>query len=143
MSPRNHSWFSLLAFCFASVLASALVFALLLTGATFAFAFGQSAAQAADVPHTQSSSLLTIGGVISDSRCGARHPAGSGKSPAECVRACVRHGASFVLVDGDKVYVLRGKTSTLNRLAGERVQITGKLLQDNSLRVNSISTQPL
>jgi len=143
LPQQNHSWFSLLAFCFVSVLASALVFALILTGGTLAFAAAQSPAQAAPVSTPAPASLLTIGGVISDSRCGARHPAGSGKSPAECVRACVRHGASFVLVDGDRVYVLRGKTSTLNRRAGERVQITGKLLQDNSLRVNSISTQPL
>lgn len=140
MPQRKYSWFSLLAFCFTSVLASALAFALVLTGATLAFALGQSGANAAAPAQTQTLSAQTVSGVISDSRCGARHPAASDKSPAECVRACVRRGASYVLVDGDRIYVLRGKSSTLNRLAGQRVRVVGTL-QGDTLRVNSVSLQ--
>jgi hypothetical protein len=132
----NRSWFSLLIFCLTCVLASAIVCAVILAGATLAFARGQSSLTAAE----RTSSLQTVSGVISDSYCGARHAADSGKSPAECTRACVGKGASYVLVNGDDVYVLRGRPSRFEQLAGQRVQVKGAL-KGNILRVKSIAAQ--
>jgi len=67
----------------------------------------------------------TFSGVITDSRCDARHSMNSGKTPAECVRSCVGHGAGYVLVDGEKIYALQGEQAQLEKLAGERVNIVG------------------
>ncbi len=62
----------------------------------------------------------------------------SNKTSAECARSCVRNGSRYVLVDGEKSYVLEGKTSQLEKLAGERVEILGQLAGD-SIRVKSVS----
>jgi hypothetical protein len=46
----------------------------------------------------------TFTGKVSDTMCGAKHH--EGISPADCVRACVSHGAKYALVVGNKVYTL-------------------------------------
>src|SRR5437879_13611381 len=63
--------------------------------------------------------------MITDSHCGARHLSNSHLGPAECARACVRKGASYVLVDGERRYTLTGGEDILGRLAGERVNVSG------------------
>lgn len=73
------------------------------------------------------STSQAFSGVITDSRCCARHLQDSGKSPAECVRSCVRHGAKYVLVDGDANYVLAGNPGVFAGLAGQRARILGTL----------------
>ena len=67
----------------------------------------------------------TFAGLITDSHCGARHSMKSGKSSAECARSCVRNGAHYVLVDGEKNHSLDGGTTRLEELAGERVEVVG------------------
>jgi hypothetical protein len=136
LRKKNLSWFSLLVFCFSCVLATALILAVLLAGATLAFAGGASSQGAGE----NTIQFETFAGVVSDSHCGARHSPDSGKSPAECTRACVRRGASYVLVDGDQIYVLRGRPSAFDRLAGQRVQVKGAL-DGNTLQVKSIVAQ--
>ena len=136
LSTKKRTWFSLLMFCLTAALASALAAAVLFAGASFVFAKSQSAA--GDAAATLAPQSLS--GVISDSRCGARHMPNSGKSPAECTRFCVRQGASYVLVNGDQIYVLRGRPSTIERLAGQRVVVTGAL-DGNTLRVKSVVAQ--
>jgi len=66
-------------------------------------------------------------GIITDTRCGAKHSAAVGLAAADCTRACVHRGDSFALVDGDKTYTLQGKPAELKRVAGERVKVTGTL----------------
>jgi hypothetical protein len=136
VSNKNRSWLSLLGFCLTCVLASALAVAVVLAGVTLVLAIGQSTFEAA----ASTLPTQTLSGVISDSNCGARHNPALGKSPAECTRACVRRGASYVLVDGDQTYVLRGKPSAFDRLAGQRVQVIGALDGD-TVRVKSIAAQ--
>ena len=79
----------------------------------------------------------TFSGVITDAHCGAKHKLAD-KSPAECTRICVKNGSTYVLVNGDKMYALHGDIVELNRVAGERVTITGSLA-GNRINITSIS----
>ncbi|MGA7219473.1 MAG: hypothetical protein WBX38_14215 [Candidatus Sulfotelmatobacter sp.] len=72
-------------------------------------------------------SAQTYEGVVTDTRCGAKHSAGLSASAADCTRMCVHAGEKFALVDGDKLYVLQGESAALKRAAGERVQLVGRL----------------
>jgi hypothetical protein len=69
----------------------------------------------------------TFTGKVSDTMCGAKHK--EGVPPADCVRACVKHGAKYALVVGDKVYTLDTSNKTnldeLNKLAWEEAKVTG------------------
>ena len=117
---------------------AALGLAILIASATVAFAIGQSvrsghAAQAAE------GDQKSFSGVVTDSRCGARHQ-DSTKSPAECSQMCVRNGSSYVLVDGDKTYVLAGNVNEVSKLAGQRVLVSGTLDGD-TLRIGSVHSQ--
>ena len=60
------------------------------------------------------------------------------KIDAECARACFRHGASYVLVNGDRRYTLVGGESALSKLAGERANVIGTR-QGDAILVNSAS----
>jgi hypothetical protein len=76
-------------------------------------------------------------GVITDTRCGAKHSAAIGQSAADCTRACVHGGERFALVDGDKMYALQGELQGLKHSAGERVRIVGTL-NGNTISVASV-----
>jgi hypothetical protein len=80
----------------------------------------------------------SFSGMITDSHCGARHMRNTHQNSAECARACFRHGASYVLVDGDRRYTLVGGEADLSKLAGERANVVGTL-QGNAILVNSAS----
>ena len=74
-------------------------------------------------------------GTISDSNCGAKHVS---DNPAECTRACIAKGASYALVSGSSVYILKGgDTATLDKLAGERATVSGAL-DGNTIEVASV-----
>ncbi|HUO25492.1 MAG TPA: hypothetical protein VMU61_07480 [Candidatus Aquilonibacter sp.] len=70
----------------------------------------------------------TFTGRVSDSMCGAKHH--EGVDPATCVRACVKHGAKYALVVGDKVYTLdtsdQATLNKLDQLAWEDARVRGK-----------------
>jgi hypothetical protein len=78
-------------------------------------------------------------GVLTCSRCGARHSAALAKTAADCARICVRDGASFVLVDGDATYLLDGDMSVLSRLAGQRARVVGEL-DGKTIRISSVTS---
>jgi hypothetical protein len=78
----------------------------------------------------------TLTGVVTDSMCGAKHML-PGKSPAECTRGCVQHGASFALAVGNKVYLLAGQKVAVNALAGKKATVTGEL-SGSTIKVASI-----
>jgi len=46
----------------------------------------------------------------------------------------------YTLVDGDKVYALRGQAAYLDRLAGQRTTVAGTL-DGNTIQVSSIAAQ--
>ena len=79
------------------------------------------------MPALAAGSTQTFTGKVSDTMCGAKHH--EGIPPADCVRACVAHGAKYALVVGDKVYTLdtsdQATLGTLNKLAWEEAKVTG------------------
>jgi len=126
---HNQSWISLVGFCLILVLGSALAFAVVVAGASVALGDRLAAASddAQDAGALASNSKFT--GVVTDSRCGARHMRNSQLNAADCARLCVREGASYVLVDGNHQYRLSGDEKALDKLAGQRVTIVGNQQQ--------------
>lgn len=80
----------------------------------------------------------TYEGVVTCSRCGARHSAKLGRTAADCALICVHDGARFALVDGDKTYQLEGDLNALKRIAGQRAGIVG-VVAGKTIRVSSVS----
>jgi hypothetical protein len=159
---QQRSWVSLLTFCAVSVLLVASASAFLLAGATVAFAFARPS-QGDDADSSNLAEVLSLGpqspaaqpiddegyasrriynGMITDSRCGARHRMNSDKTSAECAHSCARNGASYVLVDGEKIYALAGDLTPLEKLAGERVNVSG-IIEGDTITVKDVaSAQP-
>jgi hypothetical protein len=75
-------------------------------------------------------------GVISDSMCKQKHMM-PGKTDAQCTEKCVKAGASYVLVSGDKVYTLNAKKGIIAPFAGKKVQVQGNF-QGTSITVTAI-----
>ena len=67
----------------------------------------------------------TYVGMVTCSRCLAKHSAKIGATATDCARVCIRDGAKFTLVDGDQTYLLEGDPTALKQVAGERVRIVG------------------
>ncbi len=68
-------------------------------------------------------------GTISDSMCGATHP--SGTPAKQCTTGCVKKGAKYVVVVGDKVYSIANQNAPgLAKYAGDQVKVTGKMEGD-------------
>jgi hypothetical protein len=67
-------------------------------------------------------------GTISDSMCGASH----GSTPAkQCTTGCVKKGAKYVIVVGDKVYGITNQDAPgLAKYAGDSVKVTGSMSGD-------------
>jgi hypothetical protein len=132
---RKGSLVSLLGFCVLAVLGSALAFAIIVAGGSVALASHQTADEmqngAPIVPNPAPGTSFS--GVVTDSRCGARHMRNSGMNPAECARYCVRKGAHYVLVDGERRYTLSGNDSALEKLVGSRANVTGTRQGDSIL----------
>jgi len=64
-------------------------------------------------------------GTISDSMCGVSH----GSTPAKaCTTGCVKKGAKYVIVVGDKVYSIANQDNPgLAKYAGDSVNVTGTM----------------
>jgi hypothetical protein len=119
---------SLLGFCLLTAIGAALALAMIFAGGSVALAGHQ--AEAAQV--TQSSpesvarpSSTRFTGMITCSRCRGRHMRNSHMGADECARACVRAGAMYILVDGDRSYVLVGDNEVVDKFAGQRINIAG------------------
>jgi len=67
----------------------------------------------------------SLTGTVSDAMCGAKHMQEG--SAADCTRVCVKGGSKYALVVGDKVYTLNGHEEELDKLAGQKVTVTGKV----------------
>jgi hypothetical protein len=113
-----------------------LLFASLGTAAAaFSLANGPGA-QAAEPPSAQQ----TYEGMITDTRCEAKHEPAIARSASDCVRACVHAGEKFALVDGNNAYVLDGDLLLLKRLAGQRARVVGAL-SGNTITVSSVARE--
>ena len=78
----------------------------------------------------------TFVGLISDSRCSARHKL-ENKSAEECTRTCQRAGSGYVLVAGEQTFRLKGETNDVAVLAGQKAKVTGTL-QGDTITVSAV-----
>ncbi len=124
-------WFNTIALSTSMAVLLALAIAAVIGTAMFAFGQKETPAQ----PAAAKPEVVT--GVLTDAHCGARHPANSGLNAGDCARICVKRGSSWALVDGDTVYTLAGDSPYFDKLAGQRVRISGTE-QGNTIRVQSI-----
>lgn len=140
MQPTR-SWLSLIGTCVLMALGAALAFAVIVAAGSVALADRQNS------DDTQLTSPATpqvvpggfYEGVVTDSHCGARHMRNSKLSPAECAHLCVRQGASYVLVDGNRRYRLLGNEEDLAKYAGQRIRISGTR-QGETIQVSSAAS---
>jgi hypothetical protein len=165
---KHRSIISLVSYCFMTAVGAALVFAIIVAGGSVALASHQSTSteelqEDAAVPQKsaqlqnnaapqqpdqqdpapadpQHSDLSSFSGLITDSYCGARHQRHSNLTPEDCARACIRNGATYVLVNGHRRYKLSGNEESLNRLLGTRATVTGTL-QGDTISVSSAGPQ--
>jgi hypothetical protein len=126
MEKPSRSFFRLLTYSFTAALLTGLAFALLVAGATWAFA-GSPSFDLSLPPVNNASADQVFWGMVTDSRCGAKHSQDSAGDPGECIRSCVRHGARYMLIDGEANYILAGSPAVLDGLAGQRARIQGRL----------------
>jgi hypothetical protein len=119
-------------------LASAIALAIALLIATLGAAAGTVMAQDENAQSAPSPTSRTFRGMVTCSRCGAKHSATLNRSASDCVRICVHNGAAFALVDGDKIYQLDGDLSLIKKVAGQRAEITG-IVQGNTITVSSVT----
>jgi hypothetical protein len=110
-----------------TTLGAALAFAIIVAGGSVALANHQQpgdsgASERLAPPGDQ---LQSFRGMVTDSHCGARHLRNSALGPNECARLCLRRGAGYVLVDGERRYRLEGDPELLERLLGTRVSLHG------------------
>ena len=125
------------------LLGSAAAVALALLFATLGAAAG-AAARAAE--HARDSSQLnpsgstSFEGMVTCSRCGAKHSAALGRSASTCVRVCVHGGASFTLVNADRTYLLDGDWTILKKIAGQRARVTGTR-DGQTIKVVSVASE--
>ena len=80
----------------------------------------------------------TFTGTVSDTMCGAKHTMMPGATDSQCTRACVKAGSDYALVVGGKVYTLKGNNADLEKFAGEKATVTGKL-NGNVIQETSIT----
>jgi len=167
---KHRSIISLVSYCLMTAIGAALVFAIIVAGGSVALANHQSAnteelQEDAAVPQNsvkvQSSAaptrlnsdqqdqapgepqhpeLASFSGLVTDSSCGARHQRHSKLTPEGCARACIRNGATYVLVNGHHRYNLSGNEESLNKLLGTRATVTGKL-QGETISVSPAGPQ--
>jgi len=77
-------------------------------------------------------------GMVTCSRCGAKHSPALQRPATVCVRVCVHGGAAFALVSAESSYVLQGDSQVLKPFAGERARIVGSL-SGHTIQVRSVS----
>ncbi len=85
----------------------------------------------------------TLKGTITDKMCGAKHMM-EGKSDADCIAACVKHGSAYAFLEGDKVLDIENQkdkrlASELAKHAGHEVEVAGTRSSDGkSVKIDSI-----
>ncbi len=129
---RNRVWIEIVMLCTAIACVLALLFATL--GAAAGVAEGEVSSQ----QQTPATTSRTYEGMVTCSRCGAKHSAALGQAATTCIRVCVHGGAHFALVDADATYVLEGDSVVLAKVAGQRAQVVGEL-HGKTIKISSVS----
>jgi hypothetical protein len=130
---RNRFWLSLIALCVAVACGAAILLAIVTATTALAVATtDESFPIAKEEPSSsvavQAASIRqrVLKGVVSDTACNAKHVSND-KTAAECARNCVRHGAQYALISGEKVYLLEGDLVEVGELAGQRAEVVGSV----------------
>jgi hypothetical protein len=79
---------------------------------------------------------MKLMGVVTDTMCGAKHMISG--NDAACVHTCVRGGAHYALLAGEKVYPLAGQDEALQKLAGETANVNGTMNPGGVIQLTSI-----
>lgn len=85
-----------------------------------------------------SSSDQTYEGMVTCSRCGAKHSPRMDRTATNCTRVCVHAGASFELIEAESAYVLEGNLEAVKQFAGQRARIIGTRTGD-TIKVDAIA----
>ena len=119
------------------LLGTVIAIALALLLATLGAAAGATSNEPTARQESPSPAGQAYEGMVTCSRCGARHSRALGQTAADCTRLCVRSGVGFALVDSDTTYLLDGDLGVLGRLAGKRARIVGEL-NGKTIRIFSV-----
>jgi hypothetical protein len=57
---------------------------------------------------------------------------------AKCIRSCIKNGSHYALVVDQKVYALSGKDEELDKLAGQKIALTGVMDVSDIIQVTSV-----
>ena len=128
-------WFNTIALSATAATLFALAIAAITGTAALAFGQHESSLQASSPPN--SAKIQTLTGVLTDTHCGARHPSDSKLTAGDCARICVKQGSSWALVDGEKIYLIKGDSPYFDKLAGQRVRASG-MLEGSTIKVQSL-----
>lgn len=140
----NQIWIESVALGTATACALALLIAVLASGTAAVTGRGGSgqANESGSVQANETGSVQprTYEGMVTCTRCGAKHSAKLARTATNCTLTCVHEGAKFALVDGDKLYPLDGDLNILKRLAGQRARVVG-VMRGDAITVSSIADE--
>lgn len=119
------------------ILGTAIACVLALLLATLGAAAGAAEEEVSSGQRPASAAGQVYEGMVTCSRCGARHSAAMASTASDCTRVCVHGGASFALVEADSLYLLDGDMNVLKKLAGQRAHVVGAL-NGKTIRVVSV-----
>lgn len=122
------------------LLGTVIAFALALLLATLGAAAGAAVSAHEGSQADPASNAQSFEGMVTCSRCGAKHQPNFDRSASNCVRTCVRDGATFALVHNDATYLLDGDLLSLKKFAGQRVRLLG-FRTGNTIKVSSVTTE--
>ncbi len=127
------------------LLGTAIAFALALLIATVGAVAGAAQTETQSQSQTQSQPQRVaqpgeriFEGMVTCSRCGARHSVTLARAADNCVRICVHNGGSFALVDAESSYILDGDPVALKKIAGQRARVVG-VLTGKTIKMSSVS----
>lgn len=120
------------------MLGTAIACALALLFATLGAAAGVAVGEVSLRQQVPAATDQTYEGMVTCSRCGAKHSAALGQTATTCIRMCVHGGAQFALVGADVTYLLDGDLNVLNKLAGQRAHVVGAL-HGKTIRISSVA----
>src|SRR5579871_5341915 len=137
VSMRHHRfWIEIV--LLGSVVALALALLIATVGAAAGAAADEhDAAQSSPLSPAQIPSAFE--GMVTCSKCGAKHSATLARSASDCVRICVHGGADFALVSPDATYLLNGDREDMKKLAGQRVRVVGTR-EGQTIKVASVAS---
>ena len=128
----NRVWIEIL------MLGTAIACALALLFATLGAAAGVAAGAVSLQQSAPTITDQTYEGMVTCSRCGAKHSAALGQTASTCIRVCVHGGAQFALVSANSSYLLDGDLNALKKFAGQRAHVVGAL-HGKTITISSVS----